>query len=168
MQPARRRYVQYITRAYKRTGTLRIGRFKSSAVQEERNFLLCSRYVELNPVRAGMVADPGQYRWSSYRHNGLGQPDERLTAHAEYVARGKTDHDRPSSYRSLFRTELDEEAITDIRLALAQGQPLGNDRFSETLGKAAGIRQAQVCRGRPAKPANKASGLDGKQTGFGF
>ncbi|MBK6741515.1 MAG: hypothetical protein IPG66_00485 [Hydrogenophilales bacterium] len=81
---------------------------------------------------------------------------------------GKTDHDRQSSYRSLFRTELDEEAITDIRLALAQGQPLGNDRFSETLCKAAGIRRTQACRGRPAKPTDGASGLDGKQTGFGF
>ena len=79
MQSIGRRYVQYINRTYKRTGTLWEGRFKSSVVQETHYFLMCSRYIELNPVRAGMVADPGQYRWSSYRHNGLGVADERLT-----------------------------------------------------------------------------------------
>ena len=99
MQSVGRRYVQYINQTYRRTGTLWEGRFKSSAVQEERYFLLCSRYIELNPVRAGMVVDPGQYRWSSYRHNGLGQADERLTPHAEYLALGQTDHDRQTTYR---------------------------------------------------------------------
>lgn len=164
MQSVGRRYVQYINRTYRRTGTLWEGRFKSSAVQEERYFLLCSRYIELNPVRAGMVVDPGQYRWSSYRHNGLGQVDERLTPHAEYLALGQTDHDRQTTYRSLFRAELDEAAIADIRLALAQGQ----SRFSELLCKAAGVRRTQARRGRPLKPASDASGIDEEQTGFGF
>lgn len=118
MQSVGRRYVQYINRTYRRTGTLWEGRFKSSAVQEERYFLLCSRCIELNPVRAGMVDDPCQYRWSSYRRNGLGQPDESLTPHVEYVNLGRTEHDRQIAYRSLFRTELDEAAIADIRLAL--------------------------------------------------
>ena len=79
MQSVGRRYVQYVNRIDKRTGTLWEGRFKSSVVQEAHYFLVCCRYIELNPVRAGMVTDPGQYRWSSYRHNGLGLPDERLT-----------------------------------------------------------------------------------------
>ena len=64
MQSVGRRYVQYINRTYKRSGTLWEGRFESSVVQAEQYFLLCSRYIELNPVRASMVADPGQYRWS--------------------------------------------------------------------------------------------------------
>ena len=71
MQSVGRRYVQYVNRIDKRTGTLWEGRFKSSVVQEAHYFLVCCRYIELNPVRAGMVTDPGQYRWSSYRHTEL-------------------------------------------------------------------------------------------------
>jgi len=168
MQSVGRRYVQYINRTYRRTGTLWEGRFKSSVVQTEHYFLLCSRYIELNPVRAGMVSDPGQYPWSSYRHNGLGQTDERLTPHAEYLALGRTDHDRQTLYRSLFRTELDEAALADIRLALSQGQPFGNNRFSEALCQAVGVRQTQARRGRPAKLSSDTAGIDGEQTGFGF
>jgi len=133
MQPVGRRYVQYVDRTYKRTGTRWEGRFKSSVVREADYFLMCSRYIELNPVHADMVADPGQYRWSSYRHNGLGQPDERLTPHAKYMALRQRGQDRCEVYQNLFRTELDEAALCDIHLALAQGQPLGNTRFSEAL-----------------------------------
>ena len=167
MQSVGRRYVQYINRSYKRTGTLWEGRFKSSVVQEERYFLLCSRYIELNPVRAGMVIDPGQYRWSSYRHNGLGQADECLTPHAEYLALGRTDLDRQATYRTLFRTELDEADLADIRLALGQGQPLGNSRFSELLCEAAGVKRTQARRGRLVKQVSDAASPE-EQTGFGF
>jgi len=76
-----RRYVQFIHHTYGRTGILWDGRYKSSLVQAETYLLLCQRYIELNPVRAGMVADPADYRWSSYRANGLGQADPLLTAH---------------------------------------------------------------------------------------
>ncbi len=168
MQSVGRRYVQYINRTYKRTGTLWEGRFKSSVVQTEQYFLLCSRYIELNPVRAGMATDPGQYLWSSYRHNGLGQSDERLTPHAEYLSLGATDHKRQVAYRSLFRSQLDDEALPDIRLALAQGQPLGNEKFSERLCQAAGVRRAQARRGRPARGQGDSGSIEDKQTGFGF
>jgi REP element-mobilizing transposase RayT len=73
MQSVVRRYVQYVNRFYKRSGTLWEGRFKSNQVQIEDYFLLCQRYIELNPVRACMVNDPAQYRWSCYRHRALGQ-----------------------------------------------------------------------------------------------
>ncbi len=168
MQSVGRRYVQYINRTYKRSGTLWEGRFKSSVVQAEQYFLLCSRYIELNPVRAGIVADPGQYRWSSYRHNGLGQIDERLTPHDAFLALGASDHERQLAYRAMFRTELDEAAISDIRLALAQSQPLGSNRFSEKLCDAVGVRRSQARRGRPVKSADCSQGIDGVQTGFGF
>jgi len=62
-----RRYVQHINRTYRRTGTLWDGRYKSSVVEADSYLLLCQRHIELNPVRAGMVADPAHYRWSSYR-----------------------------------------------------------------------------------------------------
>ena len=76
-----RRYVQYVNRSYRRTGTLWDSRYKSSAVQAETYLLACHRYIELNPVRAAMVDDPARYRWTSYRANGLGQRDPLLTPH---------------------------------------------------------------------------------------
>jgi putative transposase len=121
MQSIGRRYVQYVNRVYRRSGTLWEGRFKSSAIQTEGYMLLCQRYIELNPVRAAMVSDPAQYRWSSYRHNGLGQEDARLTHHPLYESLGLDRATRLAAYRDLFRSELDEKAIEDIRLALQHG-----------------------------------------------
>jgi putative transposase len=86
-----RRYVQLINHSYGRTGTLWGGRYKSSLVQAETYVLLCQRSIELNPVRAGLVADPADYRRSSYRANGLGQGDPLLTAHPVYRALGTDD-----------------------------------------------------------------------------
>ena len=89
-----RRYVQYINRTYRRTGTLWDSRYKSSVVQADNTLLTCQRYIELNPVRAAMVEDPAHYRWTSYRANALGQPDARLTPHAVYLAFGRGDATR--------------------------------------------------------------------------
>ena len=83
-----RQYVQYINHSYGRSGTLWAGRYRSSLVQAEAYLLLCQRYIELNPVRLGMAADPADHRWSRYRANGLGQPDPLLSAHAPYLTRG--------------------------------------------------------------------------------
>lgn len=74
-----RRYVPYINRTYRRTGTFWEGRYKSSLVQTEKYLLSCQRYIELNPVRAGMVRDPVDYRWSSYRANALGRTATHAT-----------------------------------------------------------------------------------------
>jgi putative transposase len=167
MQSLGRRYVQYVNRAYKRSGSLWEGRYKSSAVQAETYLFACMRYIELNPVRAGMVTDPAHYRWSSYRHNGLGQPDEKLTCHALYQGLGQHEEERLGSYRALFRSELDDDAIGDIRLALAQSQPLGDDRFAERICAKVGVRRALPKRGRPAGKAQSADRTE-EQTGFGF
>jgi putative transposase len=80
-------------------------------------------------VRANMVDDPANYRWTSYSTHVLGQPNAILTLHPFYQALGTTDDQRQSEYRALFRPQLDNEAINDIRLALNQSQPLGNERF---------------------------------------
>ena len=167
MQSLGRRHVQYINRAYCRSGSLWEGRYKSSAVQAETYLFSCMRYIELNPVRAGMVSDPAHYRWSSYRHNGLGQADERLVAHPLYQSLGHDVEAQRASYRALFRAELDDEAIGDIRLALAQSQPLGDDRFAERICARVGVRRAKSKRGRPPGKEPAACGMEG-QTGFGF
>ncbi len=136
-----RRYVQYINKSYQRTGTLWDGRYKSSLVQAQDYLLLCHRYIELNPVRAAMVADPACYRWSSHRANGLGQTDSLLTPHAIYETLGHTAQLRCEAYRALFSSAFDDEAITDVRLATQQGQPLGNGRFLDTIQRMTGQRR---------------------------
>jgi putative transposase len=160
--------VQYINRFYRRTGSLWEGRYKSSVVQAETYLLACYRYIELNPVRADMVADPGQYQWSSYRANGLGQADARITPHALYLAQGRSNEERTSVYRSLFRPQLDAEAAADIRQALQLGMPVGNDRFADAICARAGIRRNSGKRGRPlAEIPGGQTRLDGQED-FGF
>ena len=156
-----RRYVQYINTTYRRTGTLWDSRYKSSLIQADTYLLTAMRYIELNPVRAAMVDDPAHYRWTSYRHNGLGQPQVILTPHPLYDALGATDKRRQAAYRSLFRAQLDQAAIDDLRLALNQNQPLGNSRFYAKLEKMTGERRQARPRGRPT--VQKASGSGGEE-----
>ena len=85
------RYVQYFNRRYGRTGTLWEGRFRSCIAESARYVLACYRYIELNPVRAGLTDHPGNYLWSSYRFNVDGLEDQLITAHPEYLGLG---HDR--------------------------------------------------------------------------
>jgi len=146
-----RRYVQYINTTYHRTGTLWDSRYKSSLVDADIYLLLCQRYIELNPVRANMVADPAHYRWSSYRANGLGQADPLLTPHVIYTSLGQSEEDRMEAYRALFQLKLDNEVIGDIRTALDQGQPLGDARFIDSIERVTGQRHEVRPRGRPRK-----------------
>jgi putative transposase len=157
-----RRYVQYINKTYRRTGTLWDSRYKSSLVQEDHYLLLCQRYIELNPVRADMLNDPAHYRWSSYRANGLGQGDSLITPHTVYSSLGSDEAARLIAYRALFRHELDDAAIADIRLALNQGQPFGNGRFLDTVERMTGQRREAKPRGRPKKADSTPKVLDGQ------
>ncbi len=164
-----RRFVQYINKTYRRTGTLWESRYKSSLIQSETYLLTCMRYIELNPVRAAMVEDPAHYRWSSYRANALGAADARLTPHPLYLALGDTDKARQAAYRALFRTALDGDAIADIRLAINQNQALGNRRFHGRIEKATGERREARPRGRPRKAgAVASSGVAGVQGDLGI
>jgi putative transposase len=144
-----RHYVQYINKTYRRTGTLWDSRYKSSPIHADSYLLLCQRYIELNPVRANMVNDPAQYRWCSYRANALGANDSLITPHSLYMDLASDAISRHTHYRSLFRHELDNDAISDIRLAVRQNQPLGNDRFIAMIEKMTGQRREAKPRGRP-------------------
>jgi putative transposase len=144
-----RRYVQYINTTYRRTGTLWDSRYKSSLIQAETYLLHCMRYIELNPVRAALVDDPVHYRWTSYRGNGLGQDSAIVSPHPLYLGMGNTGAIRQSAYRALFRAHLDEVAIADIRLALNQNQPLGDNRFYARIERMMGERRQARPRGRP-------------------
>ncbi len=128
-----RRYVQHVNRVYRRTGTLWDSRYKSSLVQSGRHFLACQRYIELNLVRASMVVDPADYAWTSYRHHGLGEINDRLTPHPDDLGLGVAPSDRQAAYRALFDGHLDRAAIDHIRLALNQGQPTGDSQFHAAI-----------------------------------
>ena len=115
MQHLGRRFVQYINHVYRRSGTLWEGRFKASLVDTETYFLRCCRYIECNPVRAGMVAGPGTYPWSSYRCHAFGAPDKLVAMHEQYERLGKTEVERQQAYREFFRSELDSSELGVIR-----------------------------------------------------
>lgn len=133
MQYIGRQYVRYFNRAYRRTGTLFEGRYKSHLVQDAGYVLACQRYIELNPVRAGMVSDPAGYVWSSYRSAAFGRSTKLWKPHSYYLKLGESDRARRKSYRALFRSELGEEVIDDIRHASSKGLILGNERFRKQL-----------------------------------
>lgn len=134
------RYVQYINRVYRRSGTLWEGRFKSSLVQRQGYLLKCQRYIELNPVRAGIVPHPCDYPWSSYRANGDLRASVLVTPHDGYVALGETPEQRAAAYRRLFQSDLDEEDLKEIRSAANGGFALGNQRFKEEIAAMLGRR----------------------------
>ena len=115
-----------------------------------------------------MVADPGGYRWSSYRANGLGQPDARLTPHPTYLGLDADPVSRRTAYRALFRPQLDADAASDVREALKLGMPLGSERFAEAICARLGIRRNTGKRGRTAKDERDAPTVPTEQQGFGF
>ena len=121
MQLMGRKYVRYINTRIHRTGTLWEGRFRSALIDSERYFLACSRYIELNPVRAQMIPGADQYRWSSHRHNAFGEPDPLITPHALYCALDPTPEGRQAAYRSLFQTPIEMSTLESIRRATQRG-----------------------------------------------
>ena len=154
MQTLGRHYVRYFNYTYKRTGTLWEGRFKSCVVDAENYLLHCQRYIELNPVRAGMVETPGDYTWSSFRANGLGEQIKLWRPHPIYQSLGKTRTERAVAYRDLFTSQLDGHLLAQIRQASNQGMALGNDKFKEEIARLAGRRVTTIKRG--PKPRNNA------------
>ena len=149
MQSLGRHYVRYFNFSYKRTGTLWEGRFKSCLVQEETYLIQLYRYIELNPVRAGMVEQPSDYVWSSYPINALGKVSELCTPHAVYLALGKDANERQASYRELFKHHVDGKLLEDIRLAVNKGMALGSERFKTEIESLSGRRMTAKKMGRP-------------------
>jgi putative transposase len=106
LQSIGRRYVQYFNSTYQRTGTLWEGRYRATLIDSEHYLLTCYRYIELNPVRSKMVADPRGYPWSSYPRHAQGRADRLITDHALYLALGKTGAERQRAYRELSKVQL--------------------------------------------------------------
>lgn len=125
MQSVGRRYVRHFNRASGRTGALWEGRYRATVIDSDSYLLACYRYVELNPVRAGMVTLPGDYPWSSYRANAFGYGDDLVTAHKSYAALGLDPAARQSAYRELLTTGMEERTVDEIRMATNKGWALG-------------------------------------------
>jgi putative transposase len=145
------RYVQYVNRRYGRSGSLWEGRFRSSLVETETYFLCCQRYIELNPVRAGMVSSPAHYRWSSHGANALGRRDPLVSPHAQYLALGADDGARLRAYRALFDAEVQPQTIAQIRSAANGGYALGSSKFEAELALELGRPVARRPTGRPPR-----------------
>jgi len=151
MQALGRRYVRWFNSRHRRTGTLWEGRFRSTVVETDRYLLACMRYVEMNPVRAGLVDDPAAYRWSSHRHQ-LGQTaDPLITEHAVYWALGNTPFERQLAYRRLFEQGQLEGEVDAIRRATQRGWVLGEEGFVEEISTKARRRAWPIRPGRPRK-----------------
>ena len=160
MQDVGRKYVRYVNHTYHRSGTLWEGRFKSSLVDSEAYLLVCMRYIELNPVRAGMIAHPGEYRWSSYAHNAYGRSDCAVSSHPLYTALGTDSAQRQEAYRELFRHHLDASLTHAIREAVNQELVLGRDRFKERIEEMTKRQTRPRKTGRPHTPDVAEAGAD--------
>ena len=141
MQRLGQRYVQRFNRVYQRTGTLWEGRFKACVVDSDTYLLRCHRYIELNPVRAGMVTHPGDYPWSSYMANAEGRHSSLLRMHPRVEQLGQDAMARQKAYRRLFQTSLTEVDLLKIRASCSTGVPLGSPEFVDAVERKTGRRR---------------------------
>lgn len=150
MRDLGRCYVPYFNRRYERSGTLWEGRFKSCLAESARYVLACYRYIELNPVRAGMTADAAGFPWSSHRVNLGYSADPLVKPHAEYQALGSDTQSRRAAYRGLFAQGFAPDLLKRIREATQGGYPLASDAFKASMQLPPGCR---VKRGKPGPRA---------------
>lgn len=160
MQNLGQRYVQYFNRRHDRTGTLWEGRFRSCVTESLRYVLACYRYIEMNPVRAGMVDAPSEYRWSSHLENTGGRSADFLASHPEFLALGLEEASRRAAYRALFADQLPQDLLDSIRKSTNSGYPLGSDTFTESVERMTGrpIQRRKVGRPRKTQYAEAPSG----------
>jgi putative transposase len=157
-QSVGRKYVQYFNYTYGRSGTLWEGRYRATVVDSEQYLLTLMRYIELNPVRAGMVAHPRDYPWSSYAFNAQGERGPNadwLTPHREYLRLGRSGEERQSAYRQLFKAAISGADLKEIREATHKGWALGSERFKETVESLAQRRASSKGVGRPKAEDNR-------------
>lgn len=138
MKHVGQRYAQYINRTHGRTGSLWEGRFRSCIVDSDGYLLRCCRYIECNPVRAGMAGDPAEYPWSSYRANAMGESNALVTPHPSYLALGETDAQRRAGYLRMFESRMTPAELTRIREATNGGFVLGRAEFVAEVERMSG------------------------------
>ena len=143
------RYVPAFNRKHRRTGTLWEGRFKSCVVESERYLLTVHRYVELNPVRAAMVAAAEDYRWSSVHASLATASDPIVTPHAVHLGSAPDPVTRGALHRDWLRQGISDEDLRDIRMHMQQERALGNPWFQTMLARTLNRPVTARARGRP-------------------
>ncbi|SHO47536.1 putative transposase [Desulfopila aestuarii DSM 18488] len=145
------RQARYLNTREKRSGSLWEGRFKSSIISDHDYLLACCRYIELNPLRAGMVEKPDEYKWSSYGCRGLGKADQLVDLDRYYLALGETNVERQNAYADYVTKTIPEKELDLIRSAIQRNQLTGNHRYSRQIEDEHGIRIVNRGQGRPRK-----------------
>jgi len=153
MQAIGRRYVRYFNTLQGRSGTLWEGRFRSTVLEAATLLLPCMAYMDLNPVRAGLVAQPQDFAWSSYRHYSGLQPDKRLTPPAPYWDLGNTPFAREAAYSSWVQSGLGSQQVQALTHATLHGWALGSDAFLSQLEELVPRRVRPSKAGRPVRVA---------------
>ena len=149
MQAVGRSYVRYFNDAQGRTGTLWEGRYKSTLIQTDRYLLACMAYIDLNPVRAGLVAQAGDYVWSSQGHYIGRKTDKLITPHPLYWELGNTPFAREAAYADLVRAGVSDQQRADLTQSVLSGWALGEGDFVADLQKKTARRVAKGAAGRP-------------------
>jgi putative transposase len=157
MQALGRQYVRWFNRRHGRSGTLWEGRFRSLLIEADRYLLACQRYVESNPVRAGMVAAPADWPWSSHRHHVGLSVDPLVRTHPTVWALGNTPFDRESAYRRLFEEPGGGGDAEWVGRRIVEGRPLASDHFQQKLEQSRGLKLLPGQVGRPRKGAGVAA-----------
>jgi putative transposase len=152
LQSLGRRYVRYFNDRHQRAGTIWEGRYRATIVESERYLLECMRYIDLNPVRAGAVAEPGAFRWSSYAHHAGIADSPMLTDHPLFWALGNTPFARQAAWRELCSEGMRATESQRISDATNKGWALGEGDFLSRIADSANRRPQPLPRqGRPRK-----------------
>lgn len=151
VQSLGRYYVRYVNQTYGRSGTLWEGRYKSTLIDSDNYFLVVSRYIELNPVRAQMVKHPAEYPWSSYQNNAEGRSIELLIPHICYLSLGDTCRKRQEMYKGLYAQQIPAYTIKEIRDATNKAWVLGCEKFKQQVEVQTGRRASPQMRGGDRK-----------------
>jgi putative transposase len=149
MQAVGRSYVRYFNDAHGRSGTLWEGRYKSTLIETDRYLLACMAYIDLNPVRAGLVAQPQDYPWSSHHHYLGVRIDRLITPHALYWELGNTPFAREAAYAELVQSGINPVQQAAITQATLNGWALGEADFLADLQKKTKRRVVKAAAGRP-------------------
>lgn len=152
------KYAQYSNKKYKRTGTMWEGRFRSSPISKDSYLLTCSKYIEMNPVRGGIVKDPAEYRWSSYQYkSGIDSNVLFLDRDPLYLDFGVNVEERQRKYRKWFeQNDTSESTLRLIRETINKNTVFGNREFKESLERLLGRDLTIKKQGRPRKMAEEA------------
>jgi putative transposase len=138
-------------RRHRTSGHVWQGRFKSPVIEDDGHLLVVLRYIEANPLRARMVTDPAEYRWSSYQRHGMGVDDPLLSDFPEWEELGRTEAERRKRWRGKVRAEQKESELAEVRRSLRSGRPFGSPEWTDRIAERLGIDLSPRPRGRPPK-----------------